>query len=73
MIWAPCNAKRITMVNNKPYSAHGLIAGRNFDSYQPRPLTFSPNRRDRYPAISGIPRNIKTDVAISHGEAVIAV
>ncbi|SHV99593.1 Uncharacterised protein [Mycobacteroides abscessus subsp. abscessus] len=36
------------MVNNKPYSAHGLIAGRNFDSYQPRPLTFSPNRHQRY-------------------------
>ncbi|SKS13709.1 Uncharacterised protein [Mycobacteroides abscessus subsp. abscessus] len=60
-------------MNSRPYKAHGPIAGRNFDSYQSRPLVRSPIRRDRYPASSGMPRKISTDLAICHGEVLISV
>ena len=42
VICLPCRANRITIVNSSPYSAHGPILGRNVDSYQSRPLAFSP-------------------------------
>ena len=43
----------------------GPMRGRNSRSYQSRPLRFSPIRRVRNPAASGMPRKISTVRATS--------
>ena len=63
----------MTIVKSRPYSAQGATLGMNFVSYQSRPRRFSPMRRDRKPASSGMPRKMSTDRAMSHVDASMPV
>ena len=65
---SPCSANSSTMVNSRPYSAHGPSFGRNLPSYHSRPLALSPSVRVRNPASSGMPRKTSTDAAIAQTE-----
>lgn len=65
---SPCRANSNTIVNSRPYSAHGPILGRNFSSYQSRPFARSPIRREAKPAIRGMPRKTRTLRAICQTE-----
>ena len=65
---SPCIENSSTIVNSRPYSAHGPIFGRNVSSYHSRPFARSPSTRVRKPASSGMPRNTSTDSTIAHTE-----
>lgn len=41
VIASPCSAKRMTIVNSRPYRANGPMRGSSSDSYQARPLALS--------------------------------
>jgi len=54
-----------TIVNNKAINVIGLIFGMNLFSYHSRPLAFCSAKRVSIPAMNGMPRYMKTLLAIS--------